>query len=68
MRSLHMESAQQQLTSELWQATKNNGPSSPSPMTAETTFTLLSVNKISNDSWKMEQNKMAKSFIVIYYD
>lgn len=37
-------------------------------MTAETTSTLLSVNEISNGSWKMEQNKMAKPINVIYYD
>lgn len=63
-----MESAQEQLTSELWQANKNNGCSSPSTMTAETTFTLLSVNEISNGSWKMEQNKKVQSINVIYYD
>lgn len=37
-------------------------------MTAETTFTLLSVNEISNGSWKMEQNKKVQSINVIYYD
>lgn len=54
MKCLHMESAHWGPTNEMWQACKTNASSSPPPLTAETTFTLLCVNEISNSSWKIQ--------------